>query len=80
MFLQCSLGKKRMKHGPKDWHLKICDWVGISGVFVLKVRVKVCGFLLSLDAGVLFKLELYSLPGFLSRLMQPVSGGNSDLI
>lgn len=71
-----------MKPGPKDWHLKIYDWVGISGVFVLEVRAKVCGFLLysNLNAGVLFKLELYSFPSFLSRLMQPVSGGNSDII
>ena len=29
-----------MELGPKHWHLKIYDWVGISGDFVLEVRRK----------------------------------------
>lgn len=47
--------------------------------FVLEVRVKVWSFLLCLDAGKLFKLEVYSFHGLPSRLMKPVSGGNSDI-
>ena len=29
-----------MELGPKHWRLKIYDWVGISGDFVLEVRRK----------------------------------------
>lgn len=77
MFFQRRLGKKRMKHGPKDWHFKIYVWVGISGDFVLEVRVKA---LLYLGAGVLLKLELYLFQGFLCRWTKPAWGGNSDVI
>lgn len=77
MFFQRRLGKKRMKHGPKDWDLKIYVWAGISGDFVLEVRVKA---LLYLGAGVLLKLELYLFQGFLCRWMKPAWGGNSDII
>lgn len=43
MCLQCSLRKKRMKHGL-DCYLKVYNWVDISEDFVLEVRVKVLGF------------------------------------
>ena len=40
MFFHWSLGKERMELGPKHGHLKIYDWVRISGDFVLEVRRK----------------------------------------
>lgn len=66
-----------MKHGPKDWHLKIYVWVRITGDFVLEVIVKA---LLYLGAGVLLKLEVYLFQDFLSRWMKAAWGGNSDII
>ena len=35
-----ELRKGEMELGPKHWRLKIYDWVGISGDFVLEVRRK----------------------------------------
>lgn len=65
--------------GQKIGILTFMIGLAIQGTFVLGVRVKVRSFLLYLDAGELFKLELYSFQGLPSRLMKPVLGGNSDI-
>lgn len=80
MFLQCSLGKRGRSLGQKVGISQFMTGLAFQGDFVLEVGVKVRAFLLYLHAAVLFKLELYSFQGFPSRLMKPVSGGNSDII